>query len=842
MPALLNQLLTTIGTYRVLEDHEVSIRAEGRHQRVPCPDPGCGCAANVVGQALVCTSLQCNWKAGHVVDYLAKAKGWSVPSTLARLQERYPDQLETLDGVPWGDNLPALIDEVEARRSLIQFFLDHRGPPDSPTIELARAAEHFANQDLDLRISRHTAFLLKKPECDELADLVGSVSGEEAEYKESVGALVLPFFTDFIHIGHIEVYALRPGLLPKDILRWSVFPARLTFSGLWEIRGGDIQVATVMKSPFVAAGMNLRAHRLARPKSHIGMCFRPQTKESAGMQFPRVSYLMADNEGLRDILPLKAITASGGLRVGYASDPETVLPWLEFLTQRFDRLLLDHNEAQVDRELESLQLTQEERTQWLQLLSRVEDEKLRTKLEACVGRARRIHHVRDAKIHELDTGYKVERPGRGAHPCTNYTFSFEHSVYFPDSMDLLFRGHVHFMGHAYPCLISREDMRRPTHLNRAAQHAVACRQGVAGATSLATPNMSDVGLAASLVLLLEQQVSLLPRVEGVKGLGWSRDRRRFDSPLWRVDDGNLIDRTTCADPQAMVLRNFSFSPPPETPFTAAPVSDLAGELLAFLVAQTARVQLGRPAPPLCFLNTKENRQLLREMFASVFQQTSVVTLSYNNRGGSREVELLSGHPCLAAGSLAEDYAARFPYPVFMLSDRGRVLEDTLSSSDLVFMAQGFALAVSWLAKTEGTAVAGLNTELYEQDLLEEGGSILEQALNYTWTGSPSETPVLDSLLVQRSPVSLGDMFREHFSEQRLIVRMANCSKDLRPRLAAELKQRDPTFLDGEFASMDLLCGRGLFKAYYKADVELPKIDSTLPSASQWAATPASVTA
>lgn len=828
MADLLHALLEAAGTFRVLEDHGVPVCIRGRQQSVPCADPDCRAAAWVHGSAIVCTALRhCRWRAGTAVDYLVHRQRWTVRDTLVRLHTLYPQKLARIGGQDWAEAVDPLVERIERRRQLFEFFLTRR-EPDTSTPELAQAREHLQAQGLDWQIRQLTVFLLSEDDCSTLSRLAGAVAeeGQLFAYPCRGGALVMPLLVDPLTIGAISVQPLDKKYQTQ---RWDLAPTRMMFSGLWELRGGDAEQAVLSCRPFQAAAQSIRG--VERNQPWIGVVLHRESVEPARLRFVSAAYQMQPDESIALVAELRRLFPPDGLSVIPAAGGPAG-SWLDFLTQRMVALLQEPaGPGAVRRELERLDLSPEELVRWQQLLIERNLLALLQLVEARLETEQSEHPVRGALISETATGYVVSKDrGRRFH-VSNFTLQFQRNFYFPDNDELYHEGQVLFQGRAFPLLLAGSSLRRVALLERAVQQAVAPHLTPdAGAT----PGIVDKVMAAPLVLHLGVKVAELPLHEGISALGWAEDRRRFYGTDWQVDEGRLSRRTTIADPEQKILRHFQFETTPRTPGDA-PVSELGRELLALLLAQAARTQRGRPVWPLFFRDTMENNLKLGRLFHRVFGQRSPVPFDLT-ASPRRELERLRGQPCLGLGACP---TAPQKTPLWLLTDAGRLLDGELTDADCSAMADLFARGVGWLAS--GTrALAFRQSLLHPQDLLVEGRIILKEALGLDLHGRLSEAPVFEALLAQYSPTRLGELLRENFSSQRLVLRLSQCEKSWRDSLCAELRTIDPTFCPGNYATMDLVQGRTLLKCFYQEDVPLPPIGTAAPDDAKWAEQSAAV--
>ncbi len=827
MSDLLSQFLEVAGTYRVLEEHGITIKPMGRHQCVVCADPACGASACIQGTSLVCTALHgCNWRAGHVVDYLSHARGWSTHATLQRIHEQNPRRFfERLGGLDWSLLSEQLALDIDNRRAVLQFLLDHRGVPATPTMEVMRLVENLRCQGVDLHKRQLTVFVLPATACKELAALVGEQVNSDFSYDYPCCALVRPMFSDYLTLSHIDLHPLEKRY---QMVSWDLAPSDVSFSGLWEVRGGDLENVTVLRKSMQAAVMTQRAVTMGRSQTFLGMESRLDAEEEAPLKFTRVRYMAQLTDPLRGLVEVKNKTERGGFTVCRAEDPETTYSWLEFLTQRFEHhAKQERNAGAVRRDLESLELTDAERAEWIPMLKSRGLGELVELVDKHAELSDSQFEVRGATIGATRAGYFVTRPGKGRHPVTNFTLTFERNLLFPDSKLFYHAGLVNFQGLTCPVLILRENLMRPPLLEACVQQAVTA----VSKDLLSLPLITDKALAAPLFIHFNNQVSTLSLWTGVSRLGWSADRKTFTSPAWQADRGQVLWRDTCPDPGVVGLQSYDFTPGSVDP-TVSTASHLAGELLALLVAQAARIQRARPTRPLLFRDTGTVQTGLLKLFRQAFRQNS--PLLWNAKTGTKEIEFLHGHPCLAVGT---GDAAVTLHPLFILSDTGRVFEEQLTDADCDFIAGKFAECMRWLMQESADQLDFKHTPLYEHDLLVEGCAILYAACGYQWTGTLSDMPATEALLSLFSPASLGDLFRENFAAQRLIIRTSRCPKEIKELIFAELSTADATFVAGDYASMDLVHGRSVLNSFYRQDVALPRITTTTPDELTWAAKP-----
>jgi hypothetical protein len=816
----------------VLADYGATVTHHAGEDTFPCPDRECTGSVRKVGRAFVCSCPRCNWRAGNLVDYLARSSDQQVPKLVDSLATRYPTELKFVGGLPWASVSQKISQQFQRDRALLQFMLEHRGAPKVLTGEMALALDKLRLRGVKVDDFPHTVILLTEAECRQLTQLVGYVTGDLVEFPWVSGAMVIPMWADFCTISHFEVFPLPGSPVVARPIRFDVRPVQLSFSGLWNLPG-DLRETIVVRNPLEAAAMSENARYFARRSQAVGAVRRPEAERAPAMPLSRACYLFADGEDLRTAQVVRQITNE--FTVGWTKLPEKSYDWPAFLVARVSSVLRNNfDTAKVRQDFACL--SDSDRQELTAHLSTTGQQGLLDLLQKAAVVTPRVFVVRGAEVRDTADGYSVIKEGKTETSVTNFTLQFTHNVFFRQSSEVLHQGCLHFKGEKFPFLFDHTSLYSWQKLLAAARFAVNSRPS----DTQHTPAIVDPSMVPFILQHLSMQASTVVRLEGIQQLGWARDRQRFDAPAWKVENGEWVIRETRASPDVMPLRQYDFSRTQVSSSGKPELSDLAGELFALLAAQVARYQKGVLAPPILFRDIGQTSALLRSLFLDAFHQTAPIVLSWNRREQASELSALGGYPALATGEIQESQIVRCPSPLFVVSSSGRALEGEFEAEDISRIAQLFPRVVGWLQSAPATAVPCLTTPLHEHNMLIEGCAILKAALGYHWTGAPSEYPACQSVFDRFTPATIGSIMRENFAAQRLVIHLRGVDVELRSMMAAELKKVDQTFVEGDFATMDLIQARSLLKSFFLSDPVLPTIDSTSPTQEQWLAAGAAV--
>jgi hypothetical protein len=829
MAELVSQFLNHIGAYRILGASGVEPQCRDTRQFVACPT--CKRAAYIVGSAVVCSGRHCDWRLGSVVDYVAKAQNQTHRQVLQVVREAYPQLTDTIGGVPWADTVDHLVHAMQQQHELHRFLIDRRGKPDTLTSEMAAAQAWLETQGVELTKLKDTLVLLTAKECRELAQRIALITDRaQEEWPHAFGAIVVPYFSDLLSISHFSVIPFHPDPCTSKHASWNVTPTRVAFSGLWECHTGTLEGVRCVNAPFKAAALTQHQMGLSSGALYLGIVNNRRLTNEASLRFKHASYLLKrENESLGQMMELKLLTAPGGLSAGYVESPDSVTPWLNFLAKRWDWLLrVQGNTETVKRDASSLALTTQERLEWKAYVEAHGYANIAEFMSSASGNVQRTYNVQGAVISETETGYKVAAGKSAPAACTNFTVELFRNVSFPDSEDIHHQGVMHFRSVDYPIFVKNNTLMKVTDFVRAMRLSYSNAE-----QKELMPSVFSTKLATYLSQMFSQQIAVLPRIYGTKSLGWSNDRQQFVAPQWRTTASGLAYRETCGDRTLDILNSYDFTPK-EAPALRKTAPAWAGELLAILVGQTARAQRGRPAYPVVFQDTAELGAAMSRIFLEAFGQKRPVMFDHNYRG-FRNIDLLGGYPCLTTGSLPGHALAKCTLPFILLSDSGRSFDiDEDLEGGIQFIASMYPAVVAWLTKTSAAEVSFCQTQLHEQDVLQDGLNILKKAVGYTWTGRLSETPVLQTVL-QLLPVSkVTEIFRQCFETQRLVIQLDTSLKQFQPTLWAELTLQDETFNPGDVANMDLMTGMRLLTDFYRTAPNLPNVANAKPTQEEWA--------
>ena len=801
---VLNKLEDALGVFTVLSKAKMRVRTCARWVETPCPDPSCGCAAHIVGRGIVCTSVMCNFRVGDVFSYLSLVWGVTTLEVLNRLREMFTEVMEVVDNTHTFESYaPSVANSIDARAATLRFLLDRRGARHDLGIQYQQAAEWIDSKGVQLEASPCHSFLLTAGEMREYVAILNSYFDTSYEYTASCPALVVPNMWDFLSLSHVMVIqvSLRNGKDPWHL--WHLAPSRVSFAGLLGCRGGSTGEICVTSGHQDMLTLTATAHEFAVQANYVSLSFVPGAVGDCRLQFANPRYLMAAGEDLTKLSMLRPLWEE--FEVGRVESPWLSVPFSEFLRVRARDFMQAGNIEAIRRDIQTMALTDEELEVWKEYLVSQGNSDVLEFVNKATAKTRDSWEVRGAVIFETEEGYQVAKGGAERRQATNFTFSFSKNVFFPNRAELWHLGVLRFQKESYPIIVKREALMKARDMERAASLAVACAR--LKGKDAHTPMVHDNNLAASLPLLFSMLTATLPRLEGLNRLGWSDDRSSFQGPGWAVEKDEILLRESCADPESVVLRRYLFSAAPTFSAPTSPPA-WAAELAVFLVAQAARVMKGRPAHPVLLMDSKEAQVNLKKTFLRAFGQKEMVTLAYNQRGGHRDIDQLTGYPCLASGELPPANKST-AVPFVLLGDAGRSIDTTENTEEgIAFVADAFRRCVRWMVKTAGDELKFRTSVLSEQDMLTEGVEWIFKATGTRVTFDRPPMPVWSQAIRSVSRNQVAGVFRKRFEEQKMVIRLAFWSDEIKTLLAAELARADIGFKaeNDKYVTVDLSAG------------------------------------
>lgn len=814
---VLNKLGDALGVFTVLSKTNMRARTCTRWVETPCPDPACGCAAHITGHSIVCTSLLCNFRMGDIFTYLSVAWGVSTLEVLKKLRELFTNEMEVVDTHPFENYAPSLAERIDARQATLRFLLDRRGARHDLGLAYQQAAEWIDSKGVRLEFSPCHSFLLTAGEMREYVNVLNAYFDTNYEYTASCPALVVPNMQDFINLSHVLVIqvSLRNGKDPWHL--WHLAPSRVSFAGLLGCRGGSLGEIRIVSGHHDMLTLTATAHEFAVYANYVSLSFIPGAAGDCRLQFANPRYLMAGDEDLTKLSTLRPMCEE--FEVGRVETPWLGVSFSEFLRVRVRGFMQAGNMEALKRDLQTMALTDAELAIWKEYLVSQGNSDVLEFVNKATAKTNHTWEVRGATIFETEEGYQVAKGGAERRQATNFTFSFSNNVFFPNSSELWHRGVLRFQKESYPIIVRRDALTTARDMERAASLAVACAR--LKGKDAHTPMVHDKTLAGVLPMLFSQLTATLPRLEGLNRLGWSDDRTSFQGPGWSVENDTVLLRESCADPESVVLRRYLFSSAPD--FTASETPPAwAAELAVFLVAQAARVMKGRPAHPVLLMDSKEAQVNLKKTFLRAFGQKEMVTLAYNQRGGHRDIDQLTGYPCLASGELPTVNKSSV-VPFVLLGDAGRSIDTTERTDEgIAFVASAFRRCILWMAKTAGSELKFRTSVLSEQDMLTEGVEWIFKATGTRVAFDRPPMPVWSQAIRSVSRNQVAAVFRKRFEEQKMVIRLAFWPDEIKQLLEAELSRADIGFKaeNDRYVTIDLSAGYELLAGAFGKAPEL----------------------
>ncbi len=359
---------------------------------------------------------------------------------------------------------------------------------------------------------------------------------------------------------------------------------------------------------------------------------------------------------------------------------------------------------------------------------------------------------RDGKIlvRETPEDY-VADTHHGTHAITNFKLHVSRNILFRDAGETYCMASMRCGGATVDVAFPRPMLNtKASKLQEGLQAAVAAHGTGDGAL---LPTILDLGAFHRYVApYINEQVASAPLSEGISGLGWSSDRKRFVLPGWSVELDATRDVDPVFYPKSFALRLFS-SPGAWSDVVPAGLDPSCQDMIAMLAALSVRFYKRCLTRPLTVVQSSDSVRLIESLMLFTGQR-EIHDVGHNARD-SGNIELLNGYPFFAAGTAAWP-AERATTPYVMLSDSG--YQCPTSPSPEQAQAAGRALQAAllqvakWCLATHADAFQEAQDLDYHASLLREGAWIMREACGAaTWQVSVGDRRALSSLLAQIPP-------------------------------------------------------------------------------------------
>jgi hypothetical protein len=284
------------------------------------------------------------------------------------------------------------------------------------------------------------------------------------------------------------------------------------------------------------------------------------------------------------------------------------------------------------------------------------------RIRRCLSR-RLLDRVDGSDIFSSDTGYEVVTDGE-TKAVSNFTLEMRSITGFSSHADLSYGAILRIGDFETAVELPAKQFENPRELEKALAALQFDRQAE-GSGSLSV--IHDHREFAKVLSVLRRQAAGLPRIRGIRTLGWSRSRDSYATPV-AVALGSGIQETASFRPRDgsvhTCYRERGSVVLVDKPARPRLCPDLA-EVVGVLVAQMIRSHNNLTVRPLAVLNTSDNRRLGLRLFREL-GQTGPLWLEDIL---PRTLEDNKGLPCLING-LKELQGPKAPMAGLWMSEKG----------------------------------------------------------------------------------------------------------------------------------------------------------------------------
>jgi len=314
----------------------------------------------------------------------------------------------------------------------------------------------------------------------------------------------------------------------------------------------------------------------------------------------------------------------------------------------------------------------------------------------------------------------------GAVDIANFSLRLQSSVIFGDvNSEVFYQGTVGHGSKKTTALISRSALESVKHLQQELQVVAAGGDGV-------IPTVIEVGhMRGKVMPYLAAQAARVPVIRGISFLGWSPDRRLFQTAGMEISLDGAKKTKPVFHPANQQLRPFS---EPVMWSAACPeVIPDAQTLIAMMLALTARSYKRCTTRPIKVVQSSDAITLLQGVMQAM-GQSNILELNAN----ARDVRMqhnsngVVGYPCVAAG-FSNHQINQSTAAYTILTDEGFNVTDqvTMQDAENAGRAAQFALTrvVEWCIATQADDFKEIPSTDWHNSLMREGQWLMQNVCN-----------------------------------------------------------------------------------------------------------------
>ena len=716
--------------------------------------PNCNKQMFVLDTGFVCTSHNCNFKAGGVIDIIAITEKINISKACEYFFEAFKAKTKKVSRYSDVEFISDLSLRIRYRRKLLEFFLRRRNvEPDRAYTVQAMSALRKAG--ISMQDNKLTGFVLSTEDVTELNSILAHFDATIPTLPAATAALVVPYFSDHHSIDSLTVSTpARPARDHKviDIER----NARLVWAGLLQTHPATKKVELV-ESAMDMLITNTKHARTGTGKE-IALHCRYRGTVSDVLWKPETSrYVIAEDSETSPVISLSKLDACLSNMTLCVRGVER--PVRAYILEACGAALAKEGlRANTKLMLEAAQLNEKERRDILEYLhdARAYDaaESVRKFLRVVL-----VHKDEKSLLYSTPDGYLLARDEASDKiPITNFLLDVTHNIVFPDSQDVFHAADLTINAYKRSIVLKPTDIDRITDLETAVRFASGGDPDDVSETKL--PTVRDKTCGRIMSSYLRHKISEVPRVEGIPFLGWNDKRTRFYGPYWYADKtAGCIQFDAVMHPFQPDMSYFS-----NTPFSARSLhTDLpkgGATIIAQYASMLVRYYLGYAVQAIHYYNDEQHVSVFSALFEALGQHHEITLDSSfirENRSGKNtnvHAKTIVGLPTLIRSRSESDscYACKSGVLGFVMSAQGNVLEDIADmerrAADIQSCIAHVVFAVlNWILRTEAKTFKPESSVSFAQCAALEGNAIIAEACSLaSWNTRISEYSTLEAFL------------------------------------------------------------------------------------------------
>jgi hypothetical protein len=698
--------------------------------------PKCESKLYILDKEFVCENSNCTFRGGSVCDYLVAGSHCKWDQVIDTLNTILDGRLNNTSIIR---NKKAIISSLQNKRKLFDFFLRVGLKGSINNMACLQYKSAIRSQGIDPDMLRWSVFIIGGEDVNLLKTIINN-TGDKRDFNFNNSCIVLPYFSDYHTISHLLVLN-TPSSRPEKI---AVNPHRTSFFGLLQ-RHPNAKVTKLAYTYADAAKLNTQYGRMSPENICLHMLI-DATANGNSFSLPNAEYVITEenNDDFRAVAMTQKYVAA--LKVDNSQTDiykeNNTIPSSRFIVDCLIKSL--RKGINISSLLELAGLTTSNKQE---LLTRLHQERFFDAADEVRNFFKTLPIYTDDKITLFSNpfGYTLKKNTKETHITyvSNFILELEQNVVFAESTDIFHAGSIIFDGNTYPVMLKQDELDRPVDLEKAVRRATLGSPGE-GENNL--PTIKERGAAKYLTNYLRDNISSLPRTEGLPILGWSPRRTSFYTPYFISDKKGTRVGKKYFHPTNQALVNFTTD--------ISEVSQLHTDLpedVFHIINQAAtfitRSFLSMPVRPITLYNDTESRTLLSGLFAGL-GQISVAQLNHNIRG--EDSPGLRGFPHYAVG-YTSGQANKSSLPAFIMCDSG-VKVECIYSQDIIeqgrrtlkYVVQKVA---EWAIKTDAANFSQAHSVSRTNAYSIEGSNVIIDACGLTsWPSSQTPFENLDSML------------------------------------------------------------------------------------------------